>query len=460
MTYNDYPESTDGYEYDEAGRSTAIRPSHIAILGVPFDGGTLGEKVGQRLAPLAIRNLEALSTMLSAYNDDVDGEQVSVVDCGDVQLDRASSAGAAHDLIEERARAIKPNTSMLLAVGGDHSITPWLMKGALLEQLYLDDTLKPVVIHLDAHTDTWAHEEYEEYGTANHASWVRWVLENNWAHEVHQFGVRGFAPDEKDLYGKPLFRHQLPPEESFTRAMQVISTAGRPVYLTVDLDVCDPSFAPGVVAPEPGGWTSLQLMNFITSIVSSGAVKGMDIVECCPPQDYADLTVRLAHRCIAASIIGFSWYLKGVRDVAALRQIRMSGEDEPASSLEGEAVLDANTNVTLPTEGDEIEELDMDTDDIIEGGMATRSTKAVKKAGRGAKKVGRGTKKAAKGAKKATKTAKKATKGAKKATKAAKKTVKKATKTAAKTTRAATKPAAKTAKKAATKAVKKVGKRG
>lgn len=438
MTFNHYPESEDG--------RTNLTRSDIAIVGVPFDGGTPGTRGGQRSAPDAIRRLEAFDDMTDPFTGE-DYFSVNVVDCGDVPVHQGNAA-TTHESIQVFVEEIQSNTDLVIVIGGDHSITPWVMGG--LFGYEDDESKKPIVIHFDAHSDTWPHNEYGEDSTNHHGSWVRYVLENEEVSALHQFGIRGFVPgvEQQDDSGWPLYRWQHSDTATALLIAEKAVTSNTPVYVSVDLDVVDPAFAPGVVCPEPGGITSANILYAIENLVKIPSVKGIDIVECSPPLDHGELTVRLAHRSVVAAIKGY-----------AMRKPRTSGDEEPVSSPEGEThVLDVKQTVALPTDGGEDEEQDGD----LQLEMATRGTRATAAPGRGGRKgAGRaGAKKAAKkGAKKAGGGAKKA---AKKTTKkAAKKSVKKAAKktvSPAKTT--AKKATAKKPTKAAKKALaKKVGRK-
>jgi agmatinase len=86
------------------------------------------------------------------------------------------------------------------------------------------------------------------------------------------------------------------------RVVKILS--GRPVYLTIDIDVVDPAFAPGVSTPEPGGWSSLDLF-YCLSRIADLEIVGMDLVEVCPPYDSAGITAALAAKVLRESLLTF-----------------------------------------------------------------------------------------------------------------------------------------------------------
>lgn len=416
MTFNNLPDSERGECVVDTDDDMWERVSDYAILGVPTDVGS--ERAGQRLGPDAIRDLEAMTATYD-LRWGIDINSLNGVDCGNTWVHHGDVAET-HEQVALTLADMRGHTKMPIVLGGDHSITPHVVRG-----WFGDD--RPVVVHLDAHADIGRHEEYL---TGNHASWVRYALEQDIVAEVHTFGVRALAcREDLDLDDRLTVYTNLGPSEAVARSMDIISNCGKPVYLTVDLDVVDPAFAPGVVYPEPGGWTPQDLIGFIVALTSSGAIRAMDVVELCPTRDASELTVRLAHRSVLAAVTGIALHQ---RLVASMQAPGVPGEEQPDSGLKGDAVLDADKAIVdlSPEEGVE-EEL------VIEGAMPTRGTAAVKKPGRG-----RGKKTAAKrtGRKKAAK------KGVKKVS-----ARKKSAGGAARTTKKTTAAAKRTAKKAATK---------
>lgn len=291
-TYNDYPYSERGGWVMPSGG--LMEPSDVAILGVPTDAASTGAS-GQRSAPLAIRSLEAFESLWDYHVED-GIKRLKVVDAGDVATDYSNFETTTYEIVERAAR-IREHTGTLVALGGDHSITPHVLAGLGGVEL---------LVHLDAHSDTWLLEDPS--WVPHHGAWVPYVIQHETVRKVHQYGLRALGPDnpEDASFGGKL--EQYPwhgPYRAIERMKEVIHADGiQRVYLSVDLDVVDPAYAPGVAYPEPGGWTSRELFEVITSLCATGKIVGLDIVECIPALDVRDMTVRLAHRCVLAALRG------------------------------------------------------------------------------------------------------------------------------------------------------------
>jgi agmatinase len=94
--------------------------------------------------------------------------------------------------------------------------------------------------------------------------------------------------------------------------VDAVRAAGSPVYLSVDIDVLDPAFAPGTGTPEPGGVTTRELLRAIRAIALAVPVVGMEVVEVAPPFDHADVTALAAHRCVLEALAGIATRRRGV----------------------------------------------------------------------------------------------------------------------------------------------------
>lgn len=282
LTWCEVPTSDMGeWEVDSL---TSVR-SDMAILGAPYEAGA-SAMAGQAEAPSAIRRLETLDSWIAPDIGDL--RTVKVVDCGDAEVDRLDPSKSLAKL-GILAKGILKNSGCLVTLGGDHSISAVLVNA--LEMLHKH----PVnLIHIDAHSDTWP----QAGPIPNHASWVRHSIVSGVTRSVHQFGIRAMAPADDDLdvqrrTGILSDRHL----KDFIRGM---STWTDPAYLSIDMDVVEPAFCPGVAYPEPGGWMPFQLLHVIERIVATGKVRGVDIVETTPSLDRNDLSVRLAHRSVLA----------------------------------------------------------------------------------------------------------------------------------------------------------------
>jgi agmatinase len=279
----------------------------VAIVGAPIDE-TVTYRPGARFGPRAIRNagyaagLPHLDAGVSPF------DALRVVDYGDAEVvaaDAERSHAAIRKVVGEVARAgVVP-----VVLGGDHSIAHPDV-GAVAEALRPE----PVgLVHFDAHAD----DAKDMDGVVrSHGTPMRLLVEEGSLRGEHvvQIGLRGYWPAqaEFDWAREQGFRWYLM-EEVHRRGIQrvVDETVGalgglRHVFLSVDIDVCDPAFAPGTGTPEPGGMASQDLLWSVRELARRLPVAGMEVVEVSPPYDHAEITALLAHRVILEALTGMS----------------------------------------------------------------------------------------------------------------------------------------------------------
>src|SRR2546423_51366 len=281
------------------GPSTFARLPHVrtldevdvAIVGVPFDTGVT-YRVGGRFGPNAVR---AASVMLRPYNTNLDVKPFDVLSCvdyGDVAivpgyLERSYAAieGAVAPIV---AAGIVP-----LLIGGDHACT--------LPHLRATRSLGPVaVIDFDSHTDAWDSYFGEKY---NHGTWMRRAIEEGLVDVAHsiEVGLRGSVYESEDWTGlrSELGLDYLTTEDVLrigpaATAARIIERVGdRPAFVSFDIDVIDPAFAPGTGTPEPGGLSAHDGLMIVRALRSVHLV-GADGVEAIPAYDPAGQTAFLA----------------------------------------------------------------------------------------------------------------------------------------------------------------------
>lgn len=260
----------------------------VAVLGAPFDGG-VSYRPGARFGPSAVR--QASRHLRPAYHPDLAVTPYTVlqaVDAGDVpcnpfHIDAALEdiAGHARELVSDRRR--------LLTIGGDHTI-------ALATLRAVAAVHGPVaLLHFDAHLDTW--DSYfgadRTHGTVFRRAAEEGLLLDDSSMHV---GIRGPLYDAADLVDDARFGFSTVRAADFDR-LGVEEVVGRvrerlrdvPVYLSIDIDVLDPAFAPGTGTPEMGGFTSRELLRLVRSLPGEQVVAA-DVVEVSPPYDHAEVT--------------------------------------------------------------------------------------------------------------------------------------------------------------------------
>jgi agmatinase len=272
----------------------------VAVLGVPFDGGT-SYRPGARFGPAAIR---AGSRLLRPYHPDLDVEPFAVqqvADAGDVSANPFDIEESI-DSIHVAAAALLRASGRILALGGDHTIAFPLLK-ATRERFG-----EVALIHFDAHLDTWDTYFGAPY---THGTPFRRAAEEGLfrAGSSCHVGIRGSLYDRDDLVTDAgLGFSVIPAADYATDPIQAVADRIRqrvgvaPVYISIDIDVLDPAHAPGTGTPEAGGLTSRELLLTLRGLRGLPIV-GADVVEVSPPYDHAELTtIAAAH--VAYELLG------------------------------------------------------------------------------------------------------------------------------------------------------------
>ncbi len=279
----------------------------VAILGAPFDEG-VSYRPGARFGPRAIRLAEDVGMPPSRPHMELGVDpfaELRVVDYGDVEAVPADLA-ASHAALRRMVGEILSAGALPVVLGGDHSLSAPVMQ-ALAERFGPDGY---AVIHLDTHADTGA----EVHGVANsHGTpFYRGVTEGFMRGDhVFQFGLRGAwpSPEEFAWMRGAGFRWRTM-EECLDRGLDAVvaeavafarERAPR-VYLSVDIDALDPAFAPGTGTPEPGGFSTRELLRAVRRIAGLVDLAAMDVVEVSPPYDVAGVTALAAHRLVLETV--------------------------------------------------------------------------------------------------------------------------------------------------------------
>lgn len=259
----------------------------VAVIGVPFDAGVT-YRPGARFGPRAIRDA---SRLLRAYHPGLDVEPFAaqqVVDAGDVACNPFDIQESIH-AIEAAANELLGDAERLLTLGGDHTIALPLLRAMHRKH-------GPVaLLHFDAHLDTWDTYFGAPYthGTPFRRAWEEKLLLDD--HAMH-VGIRGPIYAREDLVDDARFGFAIVPAMD----LETLGVAGvveqvreriddAPVYVSIDVDVMDPSHAPGTGTPEAGGLTSRELIGILRGLAGANVV-GADIVEVSPPYDHAEVT--------------------------------------------------------------------------------------------------------------------------------------------------------------------------
>jgi agmatinase len=291
----------------------------VVILGAPFDGGT-SHRSGTRFGPQFIRQTCYLPHDGSrpSLAMRVDGLQdLAVYDAGDVEMFSGDAARSVRDL-QEAVYAIARTGAIPLVLGGDHTIA-WPDAAGVAQHLGQG---RISMIHFDAHADTGNIEFGSLIG---HGQPMRRLIESGALRgdRFLQVGLRGYwpPPETLDWMAEQRMRSYEMSEigarglqECLSEAFTIAVDECDGVFLSVDIDVCDPGHAPGTGTPEPGGLTARQLLDSVRRIAYELPVVGIDVVEVSPPYDHADITSFLANRVVLEALTGIARRRRDARD--------------------------------------------------------------------------------------------------------------------------------------------------
>ncbi len=262
----------------------------IAITGIPFDGGTT-YRPGPRFGP---RHVREQSVIIRPWNPVLNlnpFDRWRIADYGDLSINPLSLDDT-YNRITTQLNEIADAGARTLCVGGDHSILLPILRS-------VHRRFGPVaLVQFDAHNDTWGGY----FGSPHsHGTPVRRAVEEGLLLDgsVLQVGLRGQVYSKDDFeFGRQHkfsvvtadeFHHNgLAPVEKVLKRFR-----GKPLYLSLDIDVVDPAFAPGTGTPQVGGLSSFQILELVRSLRGQSFV-GADLVEVSPPYDNGEITSLLA----------------------------------------------------------------------------------------------------------------------------------------------------------------------
>lgn len=298
----------------------------IGILGAPFDTGTTA-RPGARFGPSGIRwgsRRIASSFAYNAYTHENHFKSwARIVDCGDAPLTFLDNTvalkqlGQAHKVVSDRPANSTDKSSVprIIVLGGDHTTTLAALRSTI-------DHWGPVsVVHFDSHIDTWdpkvlggglSHYAGVNHGTFLHLAHEEGLLLNNTS--IHA-GIRAPAINKHHDWRNDArcgFTIITARDIDHVGISGIISriksrVGSTPTYISVDIDVLDPAYAPGTGTAEVGGWTTRELLSILDGLGGQEdgvRVIGGDVVEVAPAYDNAGETTVLAAAEVVSSLIG------------------------------------------------------------------------------------------------------------------------------------------------------------
>jgi len=307
----------------------------VAVIGAPLDmsGGQRGTSFG----PLALRTADrylpggplAAAVLTHAHVGIKPYEDLNCVDYGDAGIS-PFDIELSHQEIRKRVREIAETGAVPIILGGDHS----LMRpdGMAMADVYGKGNVG--IIHFDAHHDAGSNH----FGhTITHGTPVRNLIDDGYipGKNFIQVGLRGFAPTEEDMMwmrSHGIRSHYMAEVErdGFAKVMEraIAEALDGPEYLFIsfDIDSLDPAYAPGTGTPEPGGFTTREMLPMIRRLCAECNVVGMELVEVAPGHDPGYTTALNGLRIIQEAITGLAMRRKGLTEPHYLDP-RRSGQD-------------------------------------------------------------------------------------------------------------------------------------
>ncbi|MBI2915066.1 MAG: agmatinase [Firmicutes bacterium] len=271
------------------GGTAGLDEAGAALLGVPLDL-TASFRPGTRFGPAKVREV---SHALEEYSPELHREldEAAFHDCGDVRL---GPEGVSMSLgrIREAVQELLALGKLPVLMGGEHLLT--LAAVGPLRSRYPD----LAVIQMDAHADL--RNDYLGQ-TLSHATVMRRVVEQIGPENLFQLGIRSGTREEFIFAGERTRLHRNRVFEPMVHEV-LPRLAGKPVYVTLDIDVVDPAYAPATGTPEPGGVSSAEVLETVRALKEARVV-GFDVVEFCPPADHSDITAVLVAKIVRECIL-------------------------------------------------------------------------------------------------------------------------------------------------------------
>lgn len=275
------------------GASDDLEQSQAVLYGMPMDW-TVSFRPGSRFGPARIRESSLVHEEYSHYLER-ELTELTYYDAGDIPLAFGNPERSLQQ-IREFVRQVLDLKKIPIGMGGEHLVT-W----PVVREVYRNYP-DLAVIHIDAHADLRTDYEGEPY---SHATPLRKIAELIGGPNLYQFGIRSMTKEEL-AFVRESGIHFYPFDVVQPLRESLPALAGRPVYVTIDIDALDPAHAPGTGTPEPGGITSKEMLAAIHAIARSDVhVVGADLVEVAPAYDPSEQTAVLASKLIREMLLGF-----------------------------------------------------------------------------------------------------------------------------------------------------------
>jgi arginase len=252
----------------------------IKLIGIPFDANSSFLK-GPSFAPQRIRLMDKEGSA-NAFSES--GLEIQMnreyTDCGDIYF-KDTNPKKAFNTIKTMINNLLKDNSKVISIGGDHSISYPVISA------FADKFEGLNILHLDAHADLYDNFDNNPY---SHASPFARLMESGKIKSLTQVGIRTLNTHQREQAQK--FGVNIIEMKDFD--FNFIQNLQSPLYISLDLDVLDPAFAPGISHHEPGGMTTRELIKIIQSL--SVDIVGADIVEYNPIRDVNNMTAMVGYK--------------------------------------------------------------------------------------------------------------------------------------------------------------------
>ena len=296
----------------------AVERPDAVIVGAPTDTATTN-RPGARFGPRAIRNASYVRRI--AHHMDLDVsifKRLRVFDYGDANV-VPGDIERTNEGIQAKVSEVAASGAIPIVIGGDHSIT---YPSAPPPSPTRVGRGKLGIVHFDAHADT----ADESWGVPlSHGTPMRRLIESGAVpgRNFVQVGLRGYwpPPDVFDWMREQGMRwhtiHDIERrgfDEVLDDAIAQALDGPERIYLSVDVDVLDPAFAPGTGTPEPGGLTSRELLRAVREVALRTDIAALDVVEVSPPYDQSEITADVAQRVVLEVLSALASKTKDCRE--------------------------------------------------------------------------------------------------------------------------------------------------
>src|SRR3989344_5531704 len=272
--------------------------AEFVIVGVTDESGSNAKRKGTSFAPLQIRKISNERDVFIRNNE----KNIVQTQCCQINRHIHDAGNFTKATLKSEIKKIIEHKKIPITIGGDHSITSEVLWAINNRQSHSNKNKKFSLIYFDAHPDMICSEKKYYGSVICDVAWFDCI-------NIKKSAILGIRAPEKEELSNLIKRKmnsftsldftELGTKRIYSKLKKIIGK--NPVYISIDMDAIDPSFAPGVSTPEPFGINPLDLLWLCKKLAANGLV-GLDIMEVCPPHDIDNRTAHLASKLILETI--------------------------------------------------------------------------------------------------------------------------------------------------------------